>query len=65
MLSDELAAADRKRVCKVSTRKECVRSMVETNSFGHRTVYSTGSDGLEKYQGKIHQLALRLIKYAV
>lgn len=38
---------------------------METNSFGHRTVYSTGSDGLEKYQGKIHQLALRLIKYAV
>lgn len=35
-----------------------MRQAVETNSFGHYSVYSEGSEDLEKYQGKIYQLAL-------
>lgn len=31
---------------------------METNSFGRYSVYYKGREDLEKYQGKIYQLAL-------
>lgn len=46
------------KASKVSTGKDCVKQAVETNSFGRYSVYSKDSEDLEKYQGKIYQLAL-------